>query len=207
MSEISGYKYKSAGPTQANDMIHKYFDKKIAPRIMGANHHKILDFGCGNGWFLGQYIETGNELHGIDPSSSGIKIAKSTYPDLVFTQSSSNEVLNRYYEKFDIALSVEVIEHVYSPREYMQRLYDYLKPGGVVFLTTPFNGYWKNLAIALLGQFDKHYTALWDHGHIKFWSRSTLTKLVQEANFQIVDYGCLGRVPPIAKSMYFVLKK
>jgi len=27
---------------------------------------------------------------------------------------------------------------------------------------------------------DSHYAALWDGGHIKFWSRATLTTLLQE---------------------------
>lgn len=207
MIEITGYKYEDAGSTQANDMIHNFFSKKLVPEMIGERQLKILDFGCGNGWFISQYIGMGHELHGIDPSSSGIKIAKAKNLDVKFTQSSSNEFLKDYHEKFDLILSIEVIEHVYSPREYMKRLSEYLKPGGKIFLTTPYNGYWKNLAIALLGQFDKHYTALWDNGHIKFWSRSTLSELINEQDLEITNFGRLGRLPPIAKSMYFVIQK
>jgi 2-polyprenyl-6-hydroxyphenyl methylase/3-demethylubiquinone-9 3-methyltransferase len=36
-------------------------------------------------------------------------------------------------------------------------------------ISTPFHGYWKNIALAVSGKFDDHFTALWNGGHIKFF--------------------------------------
>ena len=48
---------------------------------------------------------------------------------------------------------------------------------------------------------DHHYTALWDGGHIKFWSRETLTKLLEEFGFRVTDFRGAGRLPYLWKSM------
>ncbi|MFN3682011.1 MAG: hypothetical protein ACK4VP_08235, partial [Nitrospira sp.] len=76
--------------------------------------------------------------------------------------------------------------------------------GGVAIVSTPYHGYWKNLALALSGKMDAHFTALWDHGHIKFWSIRTLRQLLQEAGFSEIRFLRVGRIPPLAKSMIAV---
>ena len=79
--------------------------------------------------------------------------------------------------------------------------------GGVALITTPYHGYWKNLALALTGTMDDHFTALWTHGHIKFWSRGTLGQLLDEAGFENIRFHRVGRIPPLAKSMIAVAEK
>ena len=54
---------------------------------------------------------------------------------------------------------------------------------------------------------DRHFTALWDHGHIKFWSMATLGELLREAGFVDLRFERVGRVPALAKSMIAVARK
>ena len=54
---------------------------------------------------------------------------------------------------------------------------------------------------------DAHFTALWDHGHIKFWSYKTLTILLEEAGFTDVKFSRVGRIAPLAKSMIATARK
>jgi 2-polyprenyl-6-hydroxyphenyl methylase/3-demethylubiquinone-9 3-methyltransferase len=82
-----------------------------------------------------------------------------------------------------------------------------LTEGGTAIISTPYHGYLKNLTIALLGKYDAHHNPLWDHGHIKFWSPSTLGTLLEETGFQDVSFARVGRVPPLAKSMIAVAHK
>ncbi|MCS4136366.1 class I SAM-dependent methyltransferase [Salinibacter ruber] len=75
-------------------------------------------------------------------------------------------------------------------------------------LSTPYHGYLKNLAMALLGKIGTtHYSPLWTHGHIKIWSPSTLQQLLEETGFRDVQYRRVGRIPPLAKSMIAIAKK
>ena len=61
--------------------------------------------------------------------------------------------------------------------------------------------------MTLTGRMDKHFTALWDHGHIKFWSMDTQGELLREAGFVDVRFECVGRIPPLAKSMIAIARK
>jgi len=83
-----------------------------------------------------------------------------------------------------------------------------LKPGGVLVRSIPYHGYLKNLALALSGAMDSHFTALWDGGHIKFWSMDTLGHLLREAGFTKLEFDRVGRtIPALAKSMVVRARK
>jgi 2-polyprenyl-3-methyl-5-hydroxy-6-metoxy-1,4-benzoquinol methylase len=104
-------------------------------------------------------------------------------------------------QSFDLVISVEVIEHVYEPRTLLAQAREVLRPGGRFVITTPYHGYLKNLLIAGLGKSDAHYNPLWDGGHIKFWSRKTLSAALREAGFEDIRFYGAGRVPYFWKSM------
>jgi 2-polyprenyl-6-hydroxyphenyl methylase/3-demethylubiquinone-9 3-methyltransferase len=63
---------------------------------------------------------------------------------------------------------MEVVEHVYNPRKYVACVYSLLEECVVAIISTPYHSYIKNLALALTGKMDAHFTALWEFGHIKF---------------------------------------
>jgi 2-polyprenyl-6-hydroxyphenyl methylase/3-demethylubiquinone-9 3-methyltransferase len=82
-----------------------------------------------------------------------------------------------------------------------------LKPSGHFIVSTPYHGWLKNVALALSGKMDNHFTALWDGGHIKFWSRETLSELLTEKGFTDLRFVGAGRVPYIWKSMILTARK
>jgi len=51
------------------------------------------------------------------------------------------------------------------------------------------------------------YTALRDYGKIKFWSRRTLSLLLEEAGFEMTGFHGVGRMPFLWKSMIVTTKK
>ncbi len=119
----------------------------------------------------------------------------------------SYDNLGGKYGVFPVVLSREVVEHVFLPRLFAKTVFDLLQSGGVAIISTPFHGYWKNLALALSGKLDAHFTALWDYGHIKFWSFKTLAFLLREAGFREITFKRVGRLPPLAKSMIVLARK
>ncbi|MFM6377322.1 MAG: methyltransferase domain-containing protein [Microcystis sp.] len=104
-------------------------------------------------------------------------------------------------------ISLEVVEHVYAPRDYAKTVYNLLQPGGYALISTPYHSYLKNLALAATGKMDEHFTALWDHGHIKFWSVKTITKLLTEANLSVDKIYRIGRIAPLAKTMIILARR
>ena len=70
--------------------------------------------------------------------------------------------------RFDAVTSTEVIEHLFSPRSLPRFAARVLLPAGYLILSTPYHGYIKNLALSITGKWDRHFSPLWDGGHIKF---------------------------------------
>jgi 2-polyprenyl-6-hydroxyphenyl methylase/3-demethylubiquinone-9 3-methyltransferase len=164
---------------------------------------RILDVDRGNGFKAGQLLARGCEVVGIDPSESGIAIARENYPAGRFEQLSADR---GFLEKLqcapsDVVASTEVIEHLRAPRSFVAASFDALKRGGRYILSTPYHGYLKNLSIVLLGAFDTHVNPLFDGGHIKFWSRRTLSALLRESGFRNLQFRGAGRLPFLWKSM------
>jgi 2-polyprenyl-3-methyl-5-hydroxy-6-metoxy-1,4-benzoquinol methylase len=165
---------------------------------------RVLDVGCGNGFTAGLLLENGCDVVGIDNSRDGIEIARDTYPQGRFEILSAEtdnllSVLN--CEPFDLVVSTEVIEHVYDPHAFVLACYTALRPGGRFICSTPYHGYLKNLALALVNRWDRHANPLWRGGHIKFWSRKTLSQLLTDAGFVNLQFRGAGRMPYLWMTM------
>jgi 2-polyprenyl-6-hydroxyphenyl methylase/3-demethylubiquinone-9 3-methyltransferase len=166
----------------------------------------IFELGCGNGSVAERFARAGFAVTGVDISDQGIAIARSRGVGR-FEIGSAYDDLAARFGSFPTVLSLEVVEHCFFPRKFARTMFDLTEPEGVSIISTPFHGYWKNLALALSGKMDDHYTVLWDGGHIKFWSEKTLRVLLLEAGFERVDYVRAGRIAPLAKSMIAVARK
>ena len=108
--------------------------------------------------------------------------------------------------RFGTVISVEVIEHLYAPRSLTALARTVLAPGGELILSTPYHGYVKYLLLAISGRLDRHLGALWDGGHIKFFSRSTLERLLVEEGFSVTGFAGAGRFPFLWRSMVMKAK-
>jgi 2-polyprenyl-6-hydroxyphenyl methylase/3-demethylubiquinone-9 3-methyltransferase len=149
----------------------------------------------------------GYEVSGIDISASGIAQARAAFPHVSFHVGSVYDDLLPVLGTFDVVISLEVIEHLYAPRDFIRTFDTLLRPSGTGLISTPYHGYFKNLAIALAGRFDAHFSPLWDGGHIKFWSIPSLRTLLLEQGFREPAFLRVGRVPPIAMSMVALFEK
>lgn len=169
----------------------------------------VADAGCGNGSMLGELRGFGFELHGLEVSESGLAQAKKTYRGIEFSYADLMADLSNHplAGRCDAVISTEVVGHVFLPRIFARNCYRLLKPRGKLILSTPYHGYLKNVALALSGKLEGHFTALWDYGHIKFWSRRTLGILLEEAGFTVVEFHGAGRVPFLWESMILVARK
>lgn len=194
--------------SEGKSEIHNFIEKPIVKTLKSRNIQTILDLGCGNGFFTNTIASYGYQVTGLDHSETGIALAKRQFPLTHFEQHDvQNPLQADHLFKYDAVLSIEVIEHLLLPRKLMQNAYDALKPGGLFILTTPFHGYWKNLALALTNKFDEHWHPLRDYGHIKFFSRDTILNLFSEFGFQALEFKTIGRFSVFARSMIIIGEK
>lgn len=196
--QATEYTYYEARP----DASHEYLLPIVRSMLEGSPADSVvLDLGCGNGSFLSRLDRNGWSLIGVDYSQSGIRIAKEHHPGIQFHLADAETDLLGLVGLVDVVISTEVIEHLYDPRAFLANAYRLLKPGGALIVSTPYHGYWKNLMLAATGKLDRHFTVLWDHGHIKFWSRQTLEHAISEAGFEVTQFRGAGRIPHLWRSM------
>ncbi|HEV7716539.1 MAG TPA: methyltransferase domain-containing protein [Steroidobacteraceae bacterium] len=164
---------------------------------------RIFDAGCGNGALLLALRNLGYGVGGCELSAAGTEIARRSLGGAAQIEAMSvyDDLAATFGGNWDAVVSTEVIEHLYAPRIFLQRAKALLEVGGALVLSTPYHGYLKNLAMAVTGSLDGHFTALWDGGHIKFWSYSTLKALLLEAGFGEFRFAGAGRLPGLWKSM------
>lgn len=205
-SSYADYTYHSS----TKDHTHTYLVPALIMILDKTRNRCILDIGCGNGWLANLLLEQGFNVYGTDASVTGIHFANTQNRDRFFVQDLTKDELPEALQgiKFDTIISTEVIEHLYSPEQYIKFCRQILasNQGGELIISTPYHGYLKNLALAISGKMDGHFTALWEGGHIKFWSKKTLTQLLESFGFEIVSFKGAGRFPYLWKSMVIKAK-
>jgi 2-polyprenyl-6-hydroxyphenyl methylase/3-demethylubiquinone-9 3-methyltransferase len=205
--DISGYTYENGDLNPSHDYLVPFLLEILESLHIPQDRKRIFELGCGNGAVADVLTRHGYQLTGVDVSVQGVDQAQRRHPHLSLQQGSAYDRLADTYGRFPVVISLEVVEHLYDPRAFARTLFNLVEPSGTAIVSTPYHGYWKNLVMALTGRLDHHFTALWDHGHIKFWSMATLRQLLQEAGFHSVTFRRVGRVPALAKSMIAIATK
>lgn len=186
----------AAGNGESGEKLTHVF-VELVKKIEGVR--SICDLGCGNGHITGRLAALGYQVTGVDASTSGIAIARRTYPNVEFVEALIDGELR--LGQFDLVVSSDVIEHMYRPSDLLEAARVLLKPGGQILLGTPYHGYLKNLALAATGKMDAHFSVLHDGGHIKFFSAKTLSALMRDHDFEDLNFTFYGRAPWLWKNM------
>lgn len=205
--ETYDYAWGDADLNCSHDYLLPALKDILASEALPRDRKRLFDLGCGNGSVADELTRLGWEVTGVDPSEQGIAQANARFSAIPLRLGSAYDALATQYGTFPVVVSLEVVEHVYAPRWYAATLFSLVESGGAAVVSTPYHGYLKNLALAASGKMDAHFTALWDHGHIKFWSEKTLRVLLEEAGFREIRFRRVGRVPPLAKSMIAIARK
>ncbi len=177
---------------------------------------KILEAGCGIGYWVFWLSEQGHEAVGIDISDKAISIAKNYAKKNNIKACSflNADVRTIPFKKnyFDYIFSFGVIEHFKDPSSILSEFYRVLKPGGKIFISVP-NLYslhsLKRPIVRLLGR--------WGVGYEKSYSPMTISKTIEASGFTMSKcdimpgeefFGCWPRyIPFIGEYLYKRFRK
>jgi 2-polyprenyl-6-hydroxyphenyl methylase/3-demethylubiquinone-9 3-methyltransferase len=149
----------------------------------------ILDIGCGGGLISEPLARLGAKVTGIDASAKNINVAKlhSKKSKLQINyQNTSPENLNNF-EKFDVVLNLEIVEHVDNVNLYIKSCHKLLKKNGIMFTATlnrSFSSYMK----AIIGaEYLLRWLPIGTHDWNKFIKPEELEKLLSQEKFSTLD--------------------
>lgn len=96
---------------------------------------KILDIGCGTGGKLLHFYKRGFKVYGIDVSGTAISEARQKVNGDF--QIGSFESADYPANFFDVIRFDNVLEHIYDPRLFLQKVFNLLRPGGEAYAYVP----------------------------------------------------------------------
>jgi 2-polyprenyl-6-hydroxyphenyl methylase/3-demethylubiquinone-9 3-methyltransferase len=205
MTAADLFEYRDAATTWAQNYLWPVVKAEIEDLRLA--DRRAFDLGCGNGSLARMLHAQSYRVTGVDPSNSGIAMARAALPEGRFEVGSSEDDLAARFGTFPLVVSLEVIEHCYSAHRFAAACFDLLQNGGTLICSTPYHGYLKNLALSVFDKWDEHHTSLHDGLHIKFFSERTLRAVLSEAGFTDVRFIRVGRIPPLAKSLVAIARK
>jgi len=156
-----------------------------------------LDVGCGDGGTAGRWLaEHGCRYMGADISATAVAQAQANGLDAQVVADASD--LPFEDESFSGVVAVEVLEHLFEPQAAVTEFRRVLRPGGILFVSLPNVAYWRRRAeLLLLGRFDPLGDDLsieepWRDPHIRFFTTSTLRRMLTRAGFRADVRGYAG---------------
>lgn len=107
---------------------------------------EILDVAAAGGNFSLPLAEKGYRVTWNDLRSELAGMVQQKYESgqMAYVPGNVFDLAGQWEERFDAVLAAEVIEHVAHPDEFLACLATVLKPGGLLFLTTPNGRYFRH---------------------------------------------------------------
>ncbi len=161
---------------------------------------RVLDVGCGEGWFTAALAQAGRQAVGIDVAEEPLRRARARQPWLDLRCVPAEGGWPTLPDvSFDAVWAGEVIEHVADTAGWLSEVRRVLRSGGPLVLSTPAHELLTRLALGLSGRaFAAHFDPRGDH--LRFYTRRTLVALLQDFGFEQIETravgGSLGPLPP-----------
>ena len=146
---------------------------------------RLLDVGCGYGGFGAFVRETrGAEVWGIEPNSGAAEQASRRLDHVI--QATVEAASGVPDGSFDAVTFLDVLEHLVDPWAVLAAGRRWLRQGGIVVASVPNVRYWPVVKeYVYRGSWHYTTTGVLDRTHLRFFTRSSLGELFQEAGYAV----------------------
>lgn len=150
---------------------------------------RLLEVGCGNGFFLEKALEMGYQnVYGVEPSSEAVSEASP-----FIAKNIINEVFaSDYYEEsyFDVICFFQTLDHIIDPNDFLSGCRYCLKEGGIILcITHNIDSFFSKLL--------RQKCPMIDIEHIYLFNKTTLGKIFLKNGFSIVEVFDVANTFPV----------
>jgi len=175
---------------------------------------RVLDIGCATGRIAELLKKEKNcFVVGIEVNKEMAEIAKKRCNKVIIENAETVKKIDFPKGYFDIIIFADVLEHCSNPGEILTNLRGYLSDEGYILISVPNVANWEIRLKLLMGKFDYKGGTILDTGHLKFFTLSSITRLIEQSEYRVIEVktrnmrlACLAKVWRTLFSWGFVLK-
>jgi 2-polyprenyl-3-methyl-5-hydroxy-6-metoxy-1,4-benzoquinol methylase len=167
-------------------IIEKNFAGRLATlrRFLTASHRRLFEIGCAYGFFLNAARASFDSVQGIDVSEDAVRFATQELGCTV----SCGDLLDADVsgQTFDVVCLWDTIEHLATPRRYLEKVSSRMPAGSLVAITTGDIG-------SLNARLKRgRWRLIHPPTHLHYFTRQSLTRLLERCGFFVVNVEYCG---------------
>ncbi len=171
-----GYRHITGGlPDWIGRLAGKMVYRDTIPYKSGG---QLLDIGCGGGKYLLSMQQLGWQVEGVEFNPTAAQTCKESGLDVFPGELSAAAFPDN---RFDVITARHVIEHIATPKSFINEIFRILKPGGIMVLVTP------NSQALGRGWFGTHWYANEVPRHLILFAPNNLQLLTSQEGFQSIS--------------------
>lgn len=145
--------------------------------------NKLIDVGCGAGYFLEEAKKRGWDVYGTEYSEKAVEVCSKKDINIKKGKLNASEFSG---VEFDIVTSFEVLEHINNPNEEIEEFKKLLRKGGLFYCTTP------NFNSIMRYVLKEKYNVITYPEHLSYYTKKTLSRLLINNGFKRVKFLSTG---------------
>jgi len=179
------------------EKIHRLWLQRVQGYCLRYNveQSKLIEVGAGFGTFSSLATEVFAEVIAIEPTPD---LAENCRRRSIMVIEKKIEDITDEVGHADVLVSFEVIEHLFEPKQFIEKSVGLIKSGGLLVLSCP-NG--QGFDISLLGA---NALAV-DAEHVNLFNPASLSRLVESCGFEVLEVNTPGRLD--AEFVHEAIKK
>jgi SAM-dependent methyltransferase len=166
---------------------------------------RLLDVGCGCGANARAVhaIAPGASVTGIEPNRRAAELARETC-NHVHEGDLKSWLATPEKPEFDAVILSDVLEHIADPISFLRSLVAVPATRRALWvISVPNYAVWYNRVRTVFGRFEYAWSGLYDRTHLRFYTRSSIQKLLAHAGLEVFSDRC---TPSLVQSAAPVLR-
>ena len=149
---------------------------------------RVLELGCSTGYFTEHLVKKCATVVAVDCDPPSIKACQDRgIPAFQFDLSSGDiDSFLADQAPFDAVIVMDVLEHLARPQDLLARLHRLMDRRGRLIVTGPNVAYWHTRWELMRGRWNYTEAGIMDETHLRWFTRATWRKLLEESGFDVV---------------------
>ena len=147
-------------------------------RLTESKKLRLLEIGCGNGFFLEEAATLGYEVYGVEPGKKSVEKAKPEIKKNIIIDIFKPGQFKKNF--FDVVCCFQTFDHIPNPNETLAESYKILKKDGLMLFFNHDVGAWQN---KLMGE----KSPIIDIEHTYLFDKQTMRKIFEKHNFKVIE--------------------